>query len=90
MLSKPISCLCPLLVICGKSKSCIDHPGSKAFREYIEQYRQSYNAATSKFDKMVITKQIYSNLVNSDHRFLKYNVKEDSWEDVSVMAVRGE
>lgn len=35
-------------VLCGKNKECLEHPGSKAFRDIIEQFVTRYQQADSK------------------------------------------
>ena len=69
-------------VLCGKSNACLHHVGSKRFREYLETYVEAYAQATTKYEKMQLTKEIYSNL-RKKSRFLKYNKKSELWEHVS-------
>ena len=63
-------------------------PGSKRFREVIESYRQRYAEATSKYDKMTITKEIYDSMNHTNSRFLKLNESAQQWEELSVTAAR--
>ena len=39
-------------VLCGKSKECVNAPGSKRLRDVIESYRFRYEACTSKYSKV--------------------------------------
>lgn len=38
----------PMDVLCGKSKRCVDHGGSRRFRTVIECYREKYQHALTK------------------------------------------
>jgi beta-N-acetylglucosaminidase len=62
----------------------VNHIGSRRFRDYIETYKERYQASETKYQKMVITKEIYNNLKKS-YRFLKLNKAEGVWEEVSDM-----
>lgn len=74
-------------ILCGKDKNCVHAPGSIRFRKIIESYRSRYANCLTKFDKMLITKEIYETLSETS-RFLKYNAKEKVWEEISPMAAR--
>ena len=74
-------------VLCGKNKDCVNFPGSVRFREIVDAYAHRYATASSKFEKMVITKTIYDKVIRTS-RFLKYNEKEEVWEEISMMAAR--
>jgi hypothetical protein len=39
-------------VLCGKNKECLEHPGSKSFREVVDRYVERYQQADSKVRKM--------------------------------------
>ena len=76
-------------VLCGKTKLCMSHPGSKAFRNVIEKYATRYDEADSKYRKMGITKEIYGDLRrNSNSRFLKFNAKRHGWNELTESQVR--
>jgi hypothetical protein len=75
-------------ILCGKNKECIEHPGSKDFRDAIERYVSRYQAADSKYMKMEITKQIYQDLSQQSKRFLKFNTKEGVWQELNSSSVR--
>lgn len=74
-------------ILCGKDKNCVHAPGSIRFRKIIESYRARYAGCLTKFDKMLITKEIYETLTQTS-RFLKFNPKEKMWEEISPMAAR--
>ena len=69
----------PLDVLCGKSRQCISHQGTRIFRHVIEQYRVKYQEATNKQERMDITKEIVSSM-GRNARFLKFNPVLQSWE----------
>lgn len=75
-------------ILCGKTKECIVHTGSKRFRSVIEAYKHLYIQALTKFDKMKVTKGIYELLTRANSRFLRYNEAQSSWEELSVLAAR--
>ena len=68
--------------IMATSKTCVNHVGSRRYREYLETYRERYAAATTKYQKMVITKEIYQNLKDRQCRFLRFNKGRGYWEEV--------
>ena len=74
-------------VLCGKNKDCVNFPGSVRFREIVDSYAQRYSTASSKFEKMAITKTIYEQVIKTS-RFLKYNEGEGAWEEINMMAAR--
>lgn len=76
----------PSDILCGKDKTCIKHKGSREFRRIIESYTLQYQQATSRQEKMEITKEIFDRLQSS--RFLKYNEDREIWETLHSMAVR--
>jgi len=78
----------PLDILCGKSKRCVDHGGSRRFRTVIECYREKYQQALTKWDKTSVTRTIYDNLSQAGSRFLKYNEAQNFWEEISPMAAR--
>lgn len=75
-------------VLCGKNKECLEHPGSKSFREVVDRYVERYQQADSKYMKMEITKEIYTHLSEQSSRFLKYNSKTGLWQELTSSAVR--
>ena len=74
-------------ILCGKSRDCLQSPGSIKFRTFIDTYTDRYVSSTTKYAKMTITKEIYEK-VSQNSRFLKFNEKENIWEEISVMAGR--
>ena len=74
-------------ILCGKSRDCLQSPGSIKFRIFIDTYTDRYVNSTTKYAKMTITKEIYEK-VSQKSRFLKFNEKENIWEEISVMAGR--
>ena len=77
----------PTDILCGKSRDCLQAPGSIRFRNFIDTYTDQYIACTTKYSKMMITKEIYE-IVSQQSRFLKFNSKTQEWEEISVMAGR--
>ena len=77
----------PLDVLCGKSRRCISHEGTRIFRMLIEQYRVKYHNAKSKQDRMEMTKEIVAT-IGKKARFLKFNRVTKQWE-VSEFPARG-
>lgn len=76
-------------VLCGKDKACVAHEGSKYFRKKIGLNYERYQACTTKQEKMNITKDIVEELQQSySSRFLKYDIKSKSWQEISQMAAR--
>lgn len=73
-------------ILCGKNKICIKHPGSKSFRRIIESYTLKYQQASSRNEKMEVTKEIFDKL--QTRRFLKYNEETDMWETLHPLAIR--
>lgn len=69
-------CLVPL-----KSRDCVNHLGSRRYRDYIESYRERYSDANTKYEKMVIIKEIYHNL-SPTCRFLRFSKTHGIWEEV--------
>ena len=69
-------------ILCGKSRDCLSHVGSRRYRVYISKYVDRYSQAETKYEKMTITKEIYSNL-SPTCRFLRFNKSEGQWEEVS-------
>lgn len=62
----------------------VNHIGSRRFRDTIDTYRDRYRASTTKYEKMVITKEIYNKLKIKKYRFLKFNKQRGGWEEVSI------
>ena len=69
----------PLDVLCGKSRRCISHEGTRVFRVVIERYRMKYQEAKSKQERMDITKEIVAS-IGQKARFLKFNRTLRRWE----------
>lgn len=75
-------------VLCGKGKMCQNHDGSRRFRLMITSYQQTYQKATTKQQRMDITKEIFLIFKESGSRFLKYNEVGGHWEEISALAAR--
>lgn len=75
-------------IMCGKDKDSLNAQGSRWFRTVIDTYADRYQLATSKYDKMTLTRKIYEEVKESSSRFLKYNFKTGEWEELSVMSAR--
>jgi hypothetical protein len=73
--------------ISGKSRECVNSPGSIRFRDIIDSYAEQYARAVSKADKMAITKMIYFK-VSETSRFLKFDDNEKAWVEINSMAAR--
>ena len=59
-------------ILCGKDKTYNKHAGNQVFRAMIETWVKAYQQATTKQEKMRITKQIVHSLqVQFESRFLK-------------------
>ncbi|CAB9515312.1 expressed unknown protein [Seminavis robusta] len=74
-------------ILCGKDRACALHKGSQHFRAVIDQYRTTYQKAVTKYDKMQLTKEIYT-LLSQESRFLKFNDKEKLWEEITPLQGR--
>lgn len=74
-------------VLCSKDKSVSKHPGNLVFRERIEQVTKRYSAASSKQEKMKITRDIVTFMqMKHGARFLK---QDDSvWMEITDQAAR--
>lgn len=73
-------------ILCGQSRVCASHRGNKCFSVVLDQFAERYDAATSKQEKMTMTKEVVSILHNTGGRFLKY--KNGIWEEISTVAAR--
>lgn len=73
-------------VLCGQSRVCANHPGNKYFQEVLDRFASTYDRATSKQEKMCMTKEIVSKIHDSGGRFLKK--KSGVWEEISTVAAR--
>ncbi|CAB9497557.1 expressed unknown protein [Seminavis robusta] len=78
----------PMDVLCGKSRKCISHEGTRLFRIVIDQYREKYQNAKSKQERMDITKEIVASIGRKGARFLKYNSSMQCWENIGTLAAR--
>jgi len=75
-------------ILCGKTKQCTEHEGSRRFRVVIECFRAKYLEALTKCDKTNCTKEVYEVLQRAGSRFLKYNEGLKVWEEISPTAAR--
>ena len=73
-------------VLCGQSRICASHSGNKRFQVVLEMYATRYENATSKQEKMTLTKEIVGCITNSGGRFLKY--KDGMWQEISTVMAR--
>jgi hypothetical protein len=74
-------------ILCGKSRECSSHAGSRRFRSFIDEYQARYGEATNKQDRMKITKHIVSTLGRSS-RFLRYNPELQAYEELTHLEAR--
>ena len=79
---------CKYDILCGKDKECLSHYGSRRFRSVIEAHRDEYQQATTKQEKMNITRKIVATLNRLSCRFLKYNDELQCWQEISHVAAR--
>jgi hypothetical protein len=73
-------------ILCGQSRVCASHPGNRTFQRILGDYAHTYDIATSKQEKMQMTKAIVLTIHDSGGRFLKF--REDMWEEISTVAAR--
>ncbi|KAG7338905.1 hypothetical protein IV203_004805 [Nitzschia inconspicua] len=73
-------------VLCGQSRICASHTGNRRFQVVLDIYAPRYDAATSKQEKMIMTKEIVASIQHAGGRFLKY--KEGQWEEISDVTAR--
>merc|ERR1711907_549732 len=45
-------------ILCGQSRFCANHRGNKCFSVVLDQFAERYDAATSKHEKMKMTKEV--------------------------------
>ena len=75
-------------ILCGKDKECLSHYGSQRFHAVIEAHCNEYQQATTKQEKMGITRKIVVTLNRLSCRFLKYNEELQNWHEISHVAAR--
>lgn len=73
-------------VLCGQSRVCASHPGNQTFQKVLSEFAHKYDIATSKQEKMHMTKAIVATIHDTGGRFLKY--KNGMWEEISIVAAR--
>lgn len=73
-------------VLCGQSRICANHTGNRRFQVVLDIYAPRYNAATSKQEKMTLTKEIVGCIAAANGRFLKY--KDGLWVEISNVTAR--
>merc|ERR1712072_840494 len=73
-------------ILCGQSRFCANHRGNKCFSVVLDQFAERYDAATSKHEKMKMTKEVVAILHKTGGRFLKY--KDGAWEEITNVAAR--
>ena len=73
-------------ILCGQSRICASHTGNRRFQVVLDVYAPRYDVATSKQEKMTLTKEIVACIHTSGGRFLKY--KDGLWEEISDVTAR--
>ncbi|CAJ1922541.1 unnamed protein product [Cylindrotheca closterium] len=73
-------------VLCGQSRICANHTGNCRFQVVLDIYASRYEAAKSKQEKMMLTKEIVGCIATSGGRFLKY--KDGLWNEISSVTAR--
>jgi hypothetical protein len=73
-------------VLCGQSRICASHTGNRRFQIVLDIFAPRYDAATSKQDKMTMTKEIVTSIQHAGGRFLKY--RDGQWEEISDVTAR--
>merc|ERR1712176_687540 len=73
-------------ILCGQSRVCASHPGNRRFQAVLDDFLYRYDMATSKQEKMCMTKEVVSIIHADGGRFLKY--KDGMWEEISTVAAR--
>lgn len=73
-------------ILCGQSRVCANHPGNRYFQEVLERFAVTYDMATSKQQKMCMTKEIVARIHDSGGKFLKQ--KDGMWQEISIVAAR--
>ena len=75
-------------ILCGQSRVCANHPGNRFFQQVLDDFAYRYNAASSKQEKMCMTKAIVATIHDHNGRFLKQTKKDGVWEEISTVAAR--
>ncbi|KAL7571869.1 hypothetical protein ACA910_002941 [Epithemia clementina (nom. ined.)] len=76
-------------VLCTKDKTLRHHPGNCYFRDFIDNMLPTYKQATSKLQKMNITKAIVDELqISHGIRFVKFDDETASWVVVDTLVAR--
>lgn len=73
-------------VLCGQSRICASHTGNTRFQVVLDIYAPRYDAATSKQEKMTMTKEIVASIQQAGGRFMKY--RDGQWEEISDVTAR--
>jgi hypothetical protein len=73
-------------ILCGQSRICASHTGNRRFQVVLDIYAPKYDTATSKQEKMTMTKEIVSCIHQAGGRFLKYT--DGQWEEISNVTAR--
>lgn len=73
-------------ILCGQSRVCASHAGNRYFQDVLDDFAPRYHVATSKQEKMVMTKDVVATIHSSGGRFLKF--KDGAWEEISTIAAR--
>jgi len=73
-------------ILCGQSRVCASHEGNRHFQAVLDRFARKYEKATSKQEKMTMTKEIVAIIHNQGGKFLKN--KDGMWEEISTVAAR--
>jgi len=73
-------------ILCGQSRICASHMGNRRFQAILDDFAPRYDKATSKQEKMTMTKEVVATIHHLGGRFLKQ--KDGRWEEISTIAAR--
>jgi hypothetical protein len=73
-------------VLCGQSRICANHTGNRRFQIVLDMYAPRYQVASTKNEKMSLTKEIVGVIASSGGRFLKY--KDGAWIEITDVTAR--
>lgn len=74
-------------ILCGQSRVCANHMGNKRFQAVLDMYAPKYQAATTKQEKMMLTKEIVACIKeDTGGRFMKR--KDGEWVEITDVAAR--
>lgn len=73
-------------ILCGQSRLCASHSGNRHFQKVLNEYAEKYQRATSKQQKMIMTKEIVDLIHETGGKFIK--CRDGTWEEISTVAAR--